>query len=201
MVITEEIQKILKKPFGFLIQDTEVSKEIINEHILKSNRFVVSVGDTTTNKLLSFNIIPNIAIVDGKERRIATNILKISEKILNFKNNNFSHYLNDKENKNNNTSDQFFKTSLEFSEMHCVNPAGSISRNAVSIISDAIDKKIMTHIIVEGEEDLLALPVFALSPEGTIVFYGQPFEGLVVVHVDKKIKKIADELMEKIGIS
>lgn len=33
------------------------------------NKFIISVGDATTEKLLSFNIIPNLAIIDKKERR------------------------------------------------------------------------------------------------------------------------------------
>jgi len=38
-------------------------------------------------------------------------------------------------------------------------------------------------VYVEGEEDLLTLPVIVLAPESTAVIYGQPMEGLVIVEV------------------
>lgn len=194
MTLTQEILEILKKPFGLLIPDQQVSKEIIEYHISKSNKFIVSVGDTTTNKLLFFNIIPDIAIVDGKERRMTTSILKISEQITRMKKNE------DIKNRTDNLSDKVFTDGLRLAEVHCVNTPGSISKNAVETIKDIIDKKMIAQIIVDGEEDLLALPIFCLSPIGTVVFYGQPSEGLVVVHVDEKIKKISEDLIEKIGV-
>ncbi len=194
MTLTQEILDILKKPFGLLIPDHQITKEIIEYHISKSNKFIVSVGDTTTNKLLSFNIIPDIAIVDGKERRMTTSILKISEKISLLKKDE------DIQNRTDSLSDKDFEDGLKLAEVYCVNTPGSISKNAVETIKDVIDKKMIAQIIVDGEEDLLALPIFCFSSIGTVVFYGQPLEGLVIVHVDEKIKKISEDLIEKIGV-
>lgn len=58
----------LKKPFGVLIPDSTLSKEIIQSTIGKSQR-IVTVGDATTERIISFGIAPDLVIVDGKERR------------------------------------------------------------------------------------------------------------------------------------
>ena len=54
------------------------------------------------------------------------------------------------------------------------------------------------QIIIKGEEDLLALPLFMYSPNGWTVFYGQPNEGLVVVEIDSNIRKKAKLIFNKV---
>ena len=50
-------------------------------------------------------------------------------------------------------------------------------------------------VIVDGEEDLLALVAISVAPDGSLVVYGQPNEGLVLVPVtSQKKKEIADIL-------
>ena len=60
--------KKLKSPIGELILDRDVSEERVRAAI-HSARMVVSVGDATTERLVSFRIIPDIAVIDGRERR------------------------------------------------------------------------------------------------------------------------------------
>jgi hypothetical protein len=50
--------------------------------------------------------------------------------------------------------------------------------------------------VVEGEEDLLTLVAVVEAPENSLVVYGQPREGLVVVKVDEKIKKRVKEIVD-----
>jgi uncharacterized protein (UPF0218 family) len=47
---------------------------------------------------------------------------------------------------------------------------------------------------------MLALPVFALAPLDSIIFYVQPLEGLVMVKIDDEIKNKATNLIKSIGI-
>lgn len=77
------------------------------------------------------------------------------------------------------------------------NPAGSISREAWEVLESAFatDKKV--RIDVEGEEDLLALPSIMIAPLGTTVIYGMPSQGLVVVHVDERIKNKVSSLIRR----
>jgi uncharacterized protein (UPF0218 family) len=53
---------------------------------------------------------------------------------------------------------------------------------------------------VEGEEDMLALPIFVMASEGAVVLYGQPLEGMVAVKITAAKRKQAKDLMDRIGV-
>ena len=55
------------------------------------------------------------------------------------------------------------------------------------------------RLVIDGEEVLLALPVIAFLPEDTVVFYGQPGEGMVVVNSDES-RQNAKRILEQLGI-
>ncbi|MHA1721628.1 MAG: GTP-dependent dephospho-CoA kinase family protein [Candidatus Baldrarchaeia archaeon] len=78
------------------------------------------------------------------------------------------------------------------------NPPATITLDAWRAIENAMLKNKEVIILVDGEEDLLALPAIYLAPEGSIILYGQPNEGIVVVKADQKtkeeIKKILSEM-------
>jgi pantetheine-phosphate adenylyltransferase len=67
------------------------------------------------------------------------------------------------------------------------NPAGMISRNTWRIMKEAL--KIQSAVLVEGEEDLLVIPILLLSKNKTVIIYGQPGRGKVVVKVDDEKKE------------
>ena len=52
-----------------------------------------------------------------------------------------------------------------------------------------------THIVVRGEEDLLALIAVWYAPEKAFVVYGQPYSGIVVVKVTSEKKAQAQEFL------
>lgn len=66
------------------------------------------------------------------------------------------------------------------------NPASTIGKDIWKLI-DKRDSKIL--VIVNGEEDLLVIPLLILSPIKSFVIYGQPGEAMVVVIVCNYIKK------------
>jgi uncharacterized protein (UPF0218 family) len=68
------------------------------------------------------------------------------------------------------------------------NPPGHISSEAENAVKMALASGCTSWIKVEGEEDLLTLIAIAEAPLNSIVLYGQPNEGVVVVQVDEKIK-------------
>ncbi len=85
-----------------------------------------------------------------------------------------------------------------FEIVEAENPAGTITAKAWSEIKKALkisDIKIIIRI--EGEEDLLVLPVIYEAPLNSKVLYGQPNEGLVVVTVNEEIKQKIKNLMRK----
>jgi uncharacterized protein (UPF0218 family) len=175
MPLTPECIRILKEPFGDLILDKNITRIRLNA-ILKNAKKIISVGDATTERLISFGIIPNVSVIDGKERRIKRAFISNSSL----------------------KGDQIEKT--KFKEHKCSNPAGTISKNAVDVLKDALSLSSHVKIIVDGEEDLLALPLFLIIPQGSILMYGQPSEGLVVVKINPKVRKKAKDLMDRIGM-
>ena len=161
-VSPDDLQR-LKTPFGKLIQDRDVRKARILSAIKGAKRVII-VGDATTERLISFGIIPDVAVIDGKERRSAT--------------------------------DRQFR--YQAKEFKCVNPPGTISRKALNVLKQAIKETRPTSVRVDGEEDLLALPLFQFAPIGSVLLYGQPLEGLVVVKITRSKQEEAKALMETI---
>ena len=77
------------------------------------------------------------------------------------------------------------------------NPPGTITEDLWETIEHAIELSDDgdSHIIlVEGEEDLAVLPCILLAPEETVILYGQPTEGLVLLNVSD-LKDKAQELI------
>ena len=58
-----------------------------------------------------------------------------------------------------------------------------------------------THIVVEGEEDLLTLIAVLYAPENSFVIYGQPHSGVVVVKVTGQKKRQVQEFLNAMKVS
>jgi len=154
---------LLKRPFGTLIVEHEITKEKVLP-MLQSVRKIITVGDATTERILSFGIRPDIAVIDGIERR------SLRDRQINY----------------------------HAKEMFCTNKAGAISDEAIKVLQKALEATSPIRVKVQGEEDLLALPLFAMAPEGSIVLYGQPLEGIVLVNITEDKQKQAKDLMRMI---
>lgn len=76
-------------------------------------------------------------------------------------------------------------------ELSCINEPGTISEEAYLTVSKAILMNGPVVVRVRGEEDLLALVAIIEAPIGSVVIYGQPGVGVVVVNVDEKTKQNA----------
>ena len=68
------------------------------------------------------------------------------------------------------------------------NPAGQITLQSIAAIKHAFEMNEPIRIDVVGEEDLLVVPVCIYAPKNSIVMYGQPDEGLVIVHITSDIR-------------
>jgi GTP-dependent dephospho-CoA kinase len=77
------------------------------------------------------------------------------------------------------------------------NPQGFITIQALTAIQQALQNKTHTHLVVNGEEDLLALPAVIYAPENSFVIYGQPRKGLVVVKVTAQKREEARQIWAK----
>lgn len=82
--------------------------------------------------------------------------------------------------------------------LHVKNPPGTLTDKAWTIIQAALEQRLTTMVLVDGEEDLLTLVAVLCAPENSLVVYGQPHVGIVVVKVTeqkkKHIRQIVDEM-------
>ena len=76
-------------------------------------------------------------------------------------------------------------------ELRCENEPGTISEDAYAAVRDAVSMNGPVVVRVRGEEDLLALVAIIEAPLGSLVIYGQPRMGVVLVDVDEKAKQNA----------
>jgi GTP-dependent dephospho-CoA kinase len=155
---------LLKQPFGTLVFEKDITKQKILS-MLEGAKKIITVGDATTERLISFNITPDIAVIDGVERR------SLRTRSINY----------------------------QAKQILCKNPAGSISKEAVRVLQSALEAPSPVTVKVEGEEDMLALPLFTMAPQGSVILYGQPLEGIVLVNITEEKQSEARELMNKIS--
>ncbi len=98
----------------------------------------------------------------------------------------------------------FFEEIIEFK-----NPEGGIKRESFTLLEEIVKSKKRTLLrVIEGEEDLLVLPlvlkILLNDKIKNLVFYGQPPitdskktipEGIVMVDVEKRIQKVVDKFV------
>ena len=80
--------------------------------------------------------------------------------------------------------------------LFCRNPPGEITEESIQVIQKAFSSEPPVRITVDGEEDLLVLPVCIFAPENSVVMYGQPGEGLVIVHITPEIRTKVQKILD-----
>jgi len=81
-------------------------------------------------------------------------------------------------------------------ELTVDNPAAEITSQSVSMIKKALTMQSPVRLFVNGEEDLLVLPVCIHAPENAVILYGQPNEGLVIVRITPEIRNKVQTLLD-----
>lgn len=143
---------------------------IISEEELKRSEtatFIITVGDVTTDLFLTRGIVPNISIIDLFAQRKPYKSLEQ----LNFP--------------------------PEMNVIHVSSGPGFISHDAIKKIKNAFTEDHNSVIIVQGEDDLLVLPVIDIAPIGSVVYYGQPNAGLVEVYITEVLKRKILQLLQQ----
>lgn len=164
MNLPENLREKLKKPLGYLIKNSMITRNTISDMIPQSS-FLITVGDATTEKIIKLGLVPSLQIVDSLEKRNKRALPEGNVKTL----------------------------------LKCKNPPAQITDESISVIKNAFGMNLPVRIIVEGEEDLLVLPVVLYAPDNSVVLYGQPDEGLVLVHVDTKMRDNAKLILESMN--
>lgn len=80
------------------------------------------------------------------------------------------------------------------------NPAGTLTAEAIVGMKNAFLGKKPVRVMVEGEEDLMAMLAIAMAPVSAMVFYGQPGVGVVAVKANAFSKSRNRALLAKMGI-
>jgi len=151
----------MKIPLGVILPESQANKENILEHIEQTS-YIITVGDRTTEKMIDFDLIPSLQIVDGIEKREKRDPPKL----------------------------------VNITEITVDNPPAEITTQSIDVIKKAFSMESPIRILVSGEEDLLVLPVCIHAPENSVVMYGQPNEGLVIVKITSEIRNKVQSLLD-----
>ncbi len=134
---------------------------------IKGCRMLACVGDLVSAGAVEATLDPEIVVVDGKTLRHERVDLNVFE---------------------------------DFTKIYADNPAGHISCDLVKAIITAVEKAVKGErvcIWVKGEEDLAVMPLGLIMPEGSLVLYGQPGEGVVALKIDREKKVLILSLMRR----
>lgn len=88
------------------------------------------------------------------------------------------------------------KLTFETAELTAENPPAEITNQSIEMIKKSFTIDPPVRLTVNGEEDLLVLPVCIHAPDNAVVMYGQPNEGLVIVRVTPEIRNKAKSLLD-----
>ena len=172
MFLPANLRNELKIPLGELIKNSNPDKEKLVRKAFDEH-LVITVGDATSQLLLNMGLIPFLHIIDHQEKR---------QKIA------FQYQLSRK------------ALNSTIRAIHTKNNAGEISDESFDLIKNIFDEtpKTPVRLLVDGEEDLLVLPVCLFAPENSVVMYGQPNVGLVIAEITdevrEKVQKIVNQM-------
>ena len=183
------LRSSLQKPMGtfYKLNDTEEKPEIrvISNLKTKKNSLVFVVGDIVTKSLLENNFIPDLVIIDYRSQRESKINISLPPNTL----------------------------------ITVINPPGIITSKSWHQLRELLNyyknseikdlsmlrppQRPLNVIQVDGEEDLLVLPLILEAPIGTDVLYGQPpmvhdgAEGIVQVSVTNSLKRQVSQLLKR----
>ncbi len=170
LIMPESLRPRLQKPLGKIYQTTRQIIVGANLDSPKKPIMIIAVGDIIVNSLLNNRIDPDVKIIDFRSRR---------EPI---------------------KTDAFIKDSLYKDCLYLNNP-GTINLKTAEIIKEkiklALYKKVKSWIVINGEEDLLALPAILFAPLKSLVLYGHWQLGIIAVEVTEASKNMAFKIISK----
>ena len=155
---------------GRLVPDAAVSRaELLRG--LPGEPAVIAVGDATSDRVRSLGMRPVLEIVDGFERRVR---------------------------RREGARPGAGPGGIRLAE--CENRPGGICLECAGLVRTCLRPPLRpSRILVDGEEDLLAVPACLYAPDGSAVMYGQPGEGIVVVPAGLRARNRAKSILDRMG--
>jgi uncharacterized protein (UPF0218 family) len=129
---------------------------------------LITVGDIVTFNFLSAGLVPDISFVDDRTKRSPASDMVMKG-----------------------TRHAHFKT------ITVENPPGIITEELLQEIKKAMGSNKPVQIFIKGEEDLAALPAIAMAPISSVIIYGLPDKGAVLVRVTENKKKEIQSLLDR----
>lgn len=171
--ITDKLKREMRKPYGEIVLSEDKTTEqtaklIIDKLATYRSPFVITVGDIITESLVTQGLKPNLAIIDGINKR---HRLILSTSSVGYQKD--SYFINK-------PGTIYKKVALEM-------------ENRLHQSSYSADINVM---LIKGEEDLLALPAILFAPLGAIVLYGHIEYGVIWIEVTEEIKKSVRKIIE-----
>ena len=172
--LPENLRKILSESKGELIVGEDPA-ETARKTVEKTEECIktAAVGDVVCSTIIEAGKMPDLCIIDGRSRRTPIKGLKYGIEEL---------------------REKYIKI------IKVRNPASHITQEALNAIRNSLkaaSKGRNALIIVDGEEDLLTLPLTAEAPENTCVLYGIPDKGISVIKVNEGIKEEAKKILKE----
>lgn len=168
--LPDHLRPELKKPFGLLLTGSQT--KIINELqslIQKINPpKIIAVGDVTALTLYFAKIQPNLSIIDEKVERF-----ELEEPV------------------------KKMLEEIPAKKIEIENPAGQVTVALWKAIESALKENEPIKVLVKGEEDLATIPAVILASERSIIIYGQPEKGVVVIEANADKKKAAEAILNQ----
>ncbi|MHB1261760.1 MAG: GTP-dependent dephospho-CoA kinase family protein [Thermoplasmatota archaeon] len=172
-VLPEGLRRELGAAFGPIVQSSELVAALEGADI------VLAVGDVVSLTLKTLGVTPRLFVCDYQTQRgLGSGVHRdaANEKTL------YELELG-------NWGELAFRVR---------NPPTTITREAWDAIRLGLQHdEGPVRVVVEGEEDLLGIPCFLEAPNGSVVLYGMPNQGVVVVRVDAAFKKRVADLLGK----
>ena len=168
----------LRQPLGelYLGDPSSVWKTILKIYNnFEDVKKIITVGDIVSyNFILHTKKLPDLIIIDGRSlRKEVDNIYKVFFEDLRSKVEQVMNSVN--------------------------NPAGTITEEVIQEIKNGLNNG-KSMVIIDGEEDLCAIPAVLYAPLQSLLFYGQPEKGVVALFITEEIKekfvKIFQEMEE-----
>ena len=145
-----------------------LAEEELYRKISGRKGILITVGDVCTLSLIRKGAMPDFSFIDLKYER-----------------------------KNLGTEERKEILGFDADEIRAKNPAGTVSDEVFELCRDLFSEKKKqrcTRIVIDGEEDLCAIPVMMFAPLGSLVIYGQPKEGVVLIEMNEGKRKLAEKI-------
>jgi hypothetical protein len=170
--LPEKLRNVFAKPQGRLYRGKGIEVfEKIEE--LEGYEILACIGDLVTYHALKLGFKPHILVIDRRTVREELKADIIGE------------------------TDALSKA---YKEIWAENPPGCLTANLVRALLKAVELAIdgrRVKVVVDGEEDLAVIPLVRFLPNGSLIIYGQPGEGVVVLRVDWEKKALILKLLEE----